>query len=317
MNDSEMTAGASLMGPSEIVVERFYPTVRAMLANRLAERGFTQQAIAAHLGVTQAAVSKYASGEVAVESRFREDRRTVETVERIADGLASGEMDGYDALAELLELVREFVDRGPLCDLHEEAMPQLAGTGCDLCLRGPDAAVKAERDALASVRKAARILATTPNMADVVPNVGTNVGMALRDPTDVTDVAAVPGRIYAVDRRVEVPANPAFGASRHVATTILAANQGDAAVRGAVNLGTHDAILDAAKDREFEIREFDPEYEDRADRLAASFRKAGVPDLLYHRGAFGIEPITYAFGETAVDAAELVTDLVEAGRTLE
>ena len=53
----------SLVLPSELVVDRFLPTVRAMLAERLAERGMTQQEIAAHLGVTQAAVSKYVGGD--------------------------------------------------------------------------------------------------------------------------------------------------------------------------------------------------------------------------------------------------------------
>lgn len=308
---------AALVGPSEILVGRFYPTVRAMLAKRLADRGLTQEEIGDRLGVTQAAVSKYASDQVSVEERLSEDPRTVATVDRIADGLTSGEMDGYDALTELVGLVREFVDRGPICEIHEEAMPQLAGTGCDLCLRGPDAAVQAERDALASVRKAGRILATTPGMAAVVPNVGTNVGTALPDAADVTDVAAIPGRIYAVDGRVEIPANPEFGASRHVATTILAANGVDATLRGAINVVPDDDLLAAAEDRGYETREFEAEYDDRADRLIDSFRENGVPDFLYHRGAFGIEPITYAFGHTAVDAAELVAELVEAIRDVE
>lgn len=317
MTGIENETPASLVGPSEIVVESFYPTVRAMLANRLSERGLTQQEIADHLGVTQAAVSKYLGDVVTTEDRFREDDRTLATVDRIADGIASDEMDGYDALAELLELVRTFVDRGPICAIHEEAMPALQGTGCDLCLRGPDTAVTAEREALASVRKAARILATAPGMATVVPNVGTNVGTALPDATDVTDVAAIPGRMYAVDGRVEIPANPAFGASRHVATTILAANGVDSSVRGAVNLVTDDAVLATAEDRGYDTREFDAEYDDRADRLAASFREESVPDLVYHRGAFGIEPITYAFGATAVEAAELVAELVGAIRDVE
>lgn len=310
MTGFDTREAASLVGPSEIVVDRFYPTVRAMLAKRFAERGLTQQEIANHLGVTQAAVSKYASDQVTVEERFRDDPRTVETVDRIAEELSSGDMDGYDAMAELLELVREFEDRGPICDLHEAAMPALRGTGCDLCVRGPDAAVKAERDALASVREATRILKTTPGMAAIIPNVGTNVGTALPDGTDVTDVAAIPGRVYAVDGRVEVPTNPEFGASRHVARTILAAKGVDSSVRGAINVVTNDAVLAAAENRGLDTLEFDPEYEDRAERLRASFREEGVPNLVYHRGAFGIEPITYAFGETAVEAAELLAELV-------
>jgi len=302
----------SLVLPSEIVVERFLPTVRAMLAIRLHDRGLTQQEVADRLGVTQAAVSKYVSGRATVEERFGEDPRTVATVERLADGLASGGMDGYDALAELLELVREFEDRGPICEVHEAEMPELRGLGCDLCVRGTDAAVAEEREALAGVRKAARVLATAPGMAGYVPNVGTNAGTALPDPADVADVAAIPGRIYAVGGRVEVPANPEFGASRNVATTVLAANGADPSIRGAVNLATRDDLLAAARDRGIDPLEFDADYEDRGERLREAFREHGVPRVCYHRGAFGIEPITYVLGETAVEAAELAADLVAA-----
>lgn len=302
----------SLVLPSEIIVERFLPTVRAMLAARLEDRGLTQQEIADHLGVTQAAVSKYVSGQATVEPRFHDDERTVAAVDRIAEGLTTGGMDGYDALAELLGLIREFEDRGPICEVHEAEMPALRGLGCDLCVRGLDADVREEREAVASVRKAARLLATTPGMAAYIPNVGTNAGTALPDATDITDVVAVPGRIYAIGGRIEVPANPEFGASRHVATVVLASSGVDPAVRGAVNLATDEALLAAARRRDVEPLEFDADYDDRSERLRELFRERGVPRVLYHRGAFGIEPITYVLGETAVEAAELAADLVAA-----
>ncbi|WP_089789191.1 thiamine-phosphate synthase family protein [Natronobacterium haloterrestre] len=300
----------SLVLPSEIVVDRFLPTVRAMLATRLADRGLTQQEIAAELGVTQAAVSKYVSGEGGGDDRFRDHPETVATVDRIADGLASGEMDGYDALAELLALVRTLEDRGPVCEIHEEEMPELRGLGCDLCVRGLDPDVRAERDVLANVRTAARTLASIPRMADYVPNVGTNVGMALPDPDDETDVAAVPGRIYAMGGRIEIPANPEFGASKHVATAVLAANTVDPEVRGAINVATDDALLDRAREAGIDPLEFDADYEDRGDHLRERFAERGtVPPVAYHRGAFGIEPATYVFGGTAVEAAELIESL--------
>ncbi|MFC4541491.1 thiamine-phosphate synthase family protein [Halosolutus amylolyticus] len=302
----------SLVLPSELVVERFLPAVRGMLARRLADRGLTQQEIAAHLGVTQAAVSKYVSGDPEGDDRFREDPETVATVDRIADGLASGELDGYDALAELVALVRQLEDRGPVCELHEEEMPELRGLGCDLCVRGLDPDVRAERDVLASVRTAARSLASIPGMADYVPNVGTNVGTCLPDPRDETDVAAIPGRIYAIGGRIEIPANPEFGASKHVATAILAATDADPAVRGATNVETDDAILDAARSYGIEPLEFDADYDDRGAHLRSRFDDRGdVPRVAYHRGAFGIEPATYVYGETALDAVETLGDLLE------
>lgn len=302
--------GMSLRLPSEIVVESFLPTVRVQLARRLADHGLTQEAIADHLGVTQAAVSTYLQGDASVEPRFRDDPRLERTVERLADGLAAGDMTEYEALGELLALVREFEDRGPICQLHEEAVPALEGLGCDLCVRGMDTELVAEREVLTNVRQAARILAGTPGMATYIPNVGTNLGTALPDATGVTDVAAIPGRVYALGDRVEIPANPEFGASRHVATAVLAAMAADPSVRGAVNVATRDELLATARDRGLECLEFDASYEDRAARLRERFESDGLPTVAYHEGAFGIEPVAYVFGETAVEAAELVAALV-------
>jgi hypothetical protein len=294
--------------PSQIVVERFLPTVRSMLAAALAERGFAQREIASRLGVSQAAVSQYLSGERGGEERFAEHPRMQATVERIADGFDTGRMDDYEALAELLELVRAFEDRGPICAVHEEEMPALAGLGCDLCVRGRDRAVQVEREVLSNVRRAVRTFATAPGVAAHVPNVGTNVAMALPEATDETDVAAVPGRVHAMRDGVNVPANPEFGASHHVATALLAATAADPSVRGAVNLATSDALLAAVPDA-VGVATFDAAYEDRRERLASLFAD-GVPEVLYHEGAFGIEPITYVLGGSAVDAVDRATALV-------
>jgi predicted fused transcriptional regulator/phosphomethylpyrimidine kinase/predicted transcriptional regulator len=306
----------SLRLPSEIVVERFLPTARTMLAAELDERGLTQTEIADRLGLTQAAVSKYLRGDVTVEDRFADDERMVATVEAIAEGFADGSMDGYEALAELLDLVHAFEDRGPICAVHEEEMPALDGLGCDLCVRGTDDAVLAERAALAAVRRAARRIANEPGMAEHVPNVGTNVGTAVPDAADATDVAAVPGRLQAVNGRVVVPADPEFGASQRVAETIRAAMAVDPDTRGALNIATAEGLLDAARERGIDPFEFDAAYEERDERLREGFRERGaVPRVAYHEGAFGIEPVTYVFGETAVEAAALAVDLAEAART--
>ena len=295
--------------PSEIVVDRFLPTVRSMLATELSDRGFAQREIATRLGISQAAVSQYLAGERRGEDRFLDHPRTQATVERIAEGFDAGTMDDYEALAELLELVRAFEDRGPICAIHEEEMPALAGLGCDLCVRGRDTAVQAEREVLSNVRRAVRRFANATGVLAHVPNVGTNVAMALPDAEDETDVAAVPGRIHAMRGRVNVPANPEFGASHHVATTVLAATSADPTVRGAVNLATSDELLAAVPD-ELDAVAFDATYEDRRRRLDALFAD-GVPGVLYHEGAFGVEPITYVLGTDAVDAVERAVRLVD------
>lgn len=300
--------------PGEIVVERFLPTARTMLARELSDRGFTQQEIAAFLGVTQAAVSNYLSAGATLEPRFAEDERMRRTIERIADGWAGGDLDEYGALAELLSLVEAFEDRGPICAVHEEEMPALEGLGCDLCVRGADDALDAERAVLRSVRRAARRLSGEPAVAEHVPNVGTNVAMALSNPADETDVAAIPGRLHAMRGQVRVPSEPEFGASRHVAGTLLIANERDSTIRGALNLGTSPALLAAARDRGVDPVQFDADYEDRDAELRDAFDE-GVPRVAYHEGAFGVEPVCYVFGESAAEAAEFAVSLAEAARS--
>jgi hypothetical protein len=112
-----------------------------------------------------------------------------------------------------------------------------------------------------------------------------------------------------------VPANPEFGASKHVSTLLLAVTAVEPAIRGAVNLATDDALLDTARERGIDPLEFDAEYENREERLRERFEDRGeVPRILYHRGTFGIEPITFVLGETAEAAARLAADLVENAR---
>jgi predicted fused transcriptional regulator/phosphomethylpyrimidine kinase/predicted transcriptional regulator len=301
----------SLVLPEEIVVERFLPTMRVLLARDLAARELTQSEIADRLGVTQAAVSNYLSGDPTVEERFAGDERLRRTVERIGAGLADGSMDGYEALAETMELVRAFEDRGPICAVHEAEMPALQGLGCDLCVRGADEAVTTERRVLAAVRKATRRLQDVPGAAAFVPSVGTNVGMALPDATEPTDVAAVPGRVIAVRGRVTVPANPEFGASEHVAAALLAAVEHDSSVRGALNVATDDRLLAAAREAGPDPLEVDPEG-GRTAFDAAFAERGAVPPVVYHTGAYGVEPVTYVFGASAVEAVERFADLVAA-----
>jgi predicted fused transcriptional regulator/phosphomethylpyrimidine kinase/predicted transcriptional regulator len=281
-----------------------------MLARALDDRGLTQEEIAGRLGVSQAAVSQYLRG-ADLEERFADDDRLQATVETIADGFASGSMDGYEALGELLAVIREFEDRGPICAVHEEEMPALEGLGCDLCVRGLDQGVVEERAALEAVRRAARRLASAPGVAAHVPNVGTNVGTAVPGAADETDVAAVPGRIQAVGSRVVVPAEPEFGVSQRVAGAILAGMAVDPEMGGALNLATSEPLLAAARERGHDPLRFDAGYENRGEHLRERFRDRGaVPRIAYHEGAFGIEPVAYVFGETAAEAADLAVDLI-------
>lgn len=299
--------------PQEVVVDAFLPTYRALLARELASEGLSQAAIADKVGVSQAQVSKYLAQAHEAEEQIASDPRVLATVERVGTGLAEGTMDTVLALAESLALVRRLENRGPICQLHEERMPALAGTGCDACI-DPSSRIMREHEVLVDLRVAIRRLMLVDGVADWIPHVGSNVAQAIEDAEGPWDVAALPGRINVVGGQARVMTEPAFGASRHVATVVLAVSDVHPGLRAGLNLAYREPLVTAAHEREWTTVSFDPSYEGRREHVRSRLREAdgGPPALLYHGGAFGIEPVAYLVGEDALDVVSRTQTLLSA-----
>jgi predicted fused transcriptional regulator/phosphomethylpyrimidine kinase/predicted transcriptional regulator len=296
----------------EIVVEEFLPTVRAMLAADLRERGLTQHEVAEAIGVSQSAVSKYAHGDVATNDAIASDERVRELVARVGEGLATGETTRLQALVEIEVLIRRLEDGDLLATLHEEAMPEFADYEGGFDIHDPDSVLRTAEEVLASVRRGLRTLTNTSGFASLVPAVGSNLVESLPDATTVEDVAGVPGRIVDVKGRATVPADPEFGVSEHVASVLLAARSADVDVRAAACVRYDEAILDSLRAMGHDTVAFDPAGEDDAAAIVDALDGA-VPTetfALSQAGAYGIEPITYVLGPDAPTVARVVRDLV-------
>lgn len=293
--------------PEEIVVDRFIPTVRALLVEDLSKRGLTQSQVAERLGISQSAVSKYELGKLSPDARLARDPRVRRTVARVAPGLASGEVGPVEALAEFLALARELENRGPICEIHEEEMPALRGLGCDLCLRASGSAVVAEQAALADVRAAVRVLEASDALAAFIPKVGANVALALAGARDASSVASVPGGLFVMKSRVKAPAPPEFGVSRHMAEIALAVARGDPERRAAMNVATDARLLAAARAAGLAVREVPAAIERAPASLDPEIARGA--DVLTHGGDFGVEPQTYLLGASALAVAERAVGL--------
>ena len=293
----------------EVVVDEFLPTLRSMLAEALRERGLTQREVADALGISQSAVSKYAHGEVERNERVLGDERVVELVDRIADGLADGGMTPVQALVEVEVFVRRLERGDLLAELHEEVMPELAGRSGAFSVHDPESELRAEERVLASLRRGLRILENTRGIADLVPNVGSNLVESTPDPRGIDDVAGVPGRLFDVKGRLAVPGDPEFGASEHVASVLLAARGAGSGARAALNVRYSPEIVEGLEAEGLAAVAFDAEYEDVEAAVREAIEAEPEADVLYQAGAFGIEPIVYVLAPTAEAAAEHVRTL--------
>ncbi|PSP89498.1 DNA-binding protein [Halobacteriales archaeon QS_4_69_34] len=328
----------------EIVVEQFLPTFRSMLAEGLRERGLTQSEVADLLGVSQSAVSKYAHGEVTRTDVVLEDERVRELAERLADGLASGEVSRAGALVEIEVLVRRLERGDLLARLHEAAMPELAARG-GFGVHDPEGELRTAERALASVRRGLRTLEATSGFAGLIPNVGSNLVECLPDARGIDDVAGVPGRIFDVKGRATIPAEPEFGVSEHVARVLLAARASGSDARAALNVRYAPAIVERLRESGHRVVAFDAEADldaaiadafagggDAVETVRASgdgiddaagddgtavSSDAGTgadaavdADVLYQTGAVGIEPVVYLLAPDAEEAATRIRELV-------
>jgi predicted fused transcriptional regulator/phosphomethylpyrimidine kinase len=291
----------------EVVVEEFLPTFRSMLAEELRERGLTQSEVASALGISQSAVSKYAHGEVTRNDRIETDDRVRTLVERVGEGLASGDMTPVQALVESEVLVR----RLERADLHEEAMPALADVD-HARIHDPDSVARATERVRSSVRRGVRTLTNASGFSTLIPNVGSNLVECLPEATGVEDVAAVPGRIFDVKGQATVPGDPEFGVSEYVASVLLAAREHTDA-RAAVNVRYDPDLVDVLRGAGYTCLEFDPDRDSEVEGVRSVL--ADAPELtdvfvLYQTGGYGIEPITYLLGPDAPTVADCVRDLL-------
>jgi len=295
----------------EVVVEEFLPTYRSMLAGELRERGLTQREVAETLGISQSAVSKYAHGEVERNELVAGDERVVTLVGEVAEGLATGEMSRVGALVETEVLIRRLEQEDLLTQLHERAMPELAAHDGSVRIHDPESELRVRERVRGTLRKGLRILENTSGVAGLIPNVGSNLVACLPDARSIEDVAGVPGRIFDVKGRATVPGEPEFGVSEHVATVLLAARENDSDAGAAMNVRYDESIVERLEAAGASTLEFDAEADPRT-AVAAAMDETGTadPDVLYHTGAYEIEPIVYLLGEDVDDVVDLVRELL-------
>jgi len=291
----------------EIAVEEFLPTFRSLLAERLHEAGLTQSEVAELLGISQSAVSKYVHGRVERNDRLLADDRLGGLVDRLAEGLTSGELTPVEALIEAEVCIRRLERGGTLAELHAEAVPALADYDSEFAIHDPDSRLREAGQVRASVRRGLRLLRNSEGFARQIPAVGSNLVECLPRAETIDDVAAVPGRILSVRGEVTIPGEPEFGVSQHVASVLLVARHNGSDARAALNVRYDEGVRDALAAQGLVAAEFDAEAEIEP-AIAAAFEAEPGASVLYQTGGFGVEPVLYVLGPDAPTVARTLRE---------
>ncbi len=164
---------------------------------------------------------------------------------------------------------------------------------------------------LENVKEAVRMLKTAKSFTSVIPEVGTNIGMAIASAKSENDVAAVDGRIRSTIEVIRA-GDVDFGVSSHVARMILAMMAHDTEKRSAINVKYTPELIVACKQSGLIVSSFDRAKEPMREAtmdwgvkeaIQNLNRKAlakSFPNVIFDLGAIGKEPMVRIFGNTAV-----------------
>jgi predicted fused transcriptional regulator/phosphomethylpyrimidine kinase/predicted transcriptional regulator len=295
--------------PCEYAVREYLPHVRARIVKRLVEgSGWSVYEAAKALKISATAAAKYKRISV------RRPGMVPDAVERLAAELASriagGDLEAREFIEAVCSLCARARLQGDLCRLHIADSPELAGCrACAEVYAGAVSATSERRGLLKELEKALAILSSSRAFADLVPEVRTNIAAAARDARDLSDIAAFPGRLTVVRGRVVSLGPPEFGASRHMASVLLAARRVDERV-GAVTCLKYTRAVERAIERlGLDSVEVDRSKFASVEDFIASLPK--MPSVVVDPGGPGIEPVAYVFGSSAVSVAEVAVRIAE------
>lgn len=164
--------------------------------------------------------------------------------------------------------------------------------------------------ALDEIWKAAQMLVSDQKFVELLPEVGSNIAVALQGAKKVSEVVGLSGRIVKVAGRAHLTGFPTLGGSEHMANLALTAMSYDPKVRAALNVKFSDKIIRACRQLNLKIAEFKREDEPKGVKTMVwgteqAIRKMGeVPDIIFDRGAPGKEAMVRILGRSALDVAK-------------
>ncbi len=141
-----------------------------------------------------------------------------------------------------------------------------------------------------------------------IPECQSNFVYSKPKPKSIKDVIGVSGRIVKAGKEAIVAGNLEYGGSKHVATALLTINRKFPEINSALNLKYQEKTLSRIERAQMQICSYDRMDEPKNVKIKGSSIQWGInkaikdiehsPDIIFHKGDFGKEPMILLFGKT-------------------
>lgn len=163
-------------------------------------------------------------------------------------------------------------------------------------------------------------LTSTKNFEKLIPESQSNIVYAIPNANNIDDVAGVNGRIVKAGDRSVPTSGIKFGASRHVASSILEYMKTNQLVRSALNIKNEKRILDKCN-RLFRVTHYERKWEPKTIKnregrsiswgVSTALSKNPDADIIYHTGDMGKEPMIIIFGQNPQEVVDKVKSILD------
>jgi hydroxymethylpyrimidine/phosphomethylpyrimidine kinase len=162
---------------------------------------------------------------------------------------------------------------------------------------------------ITNIEKAVKMFEACAECAGILPEVGTNIAMALPKAKSLEEVAGLTGRIIRVEDRAVGVGEPKFGATRFMGTVLLTAMRYNSEFRAVINIKYSPEIVMICEELGMEAKTY--EWDEKP--AEAIDMKCTIPftinklqrssEVVYDLGDVGVEASLAIFGRTAIDVA--------------
>ena len=146
------------------------------------------------------------------------------------------------------------------------------------------------------------------NIFENIPECQTNFVFSKHKPKSIKEILGISGRIVKAGKEVIVAGELEYGGSKHVATALLAVNKKYSKIQSAINLKFRESTILKIKKMKWNTHDYDRSQEPKNIKKNGSTIEWGIknaiknskkaPDVIFHKGDFGKEPMIILFGET-------------------
>ena len=156
------------------------------------------------------------------------------------------------------------------------------------------------------------------NVYKTIPECQTNFVYSKINPKTIKDVLGVSGRLVKSGKEVVTAGEIMYGGSHHVATAVIQVNRKFPNIRSSLNIKFNPKIISKARSCGLTVLTYDRSKEPKKSKQQeGSSIKWGInhslksksPDLIYHKGDMGKEPMIMIFGEKPNDIIKKISKI--------